>query len=265
MTHRSAQNIGCSASMPSRTPACCATGTRSPIASAIIRRASARSRLPGTRPPDTRISASAPSAAASATAARLSAAAAARRSASAWVKKPPRHRLETWTARGARGRGRVGQAELGDLVPPQADRRDVVPYAQVDRLGGREVLHRCLVEREPAEPDQPGPVVICHGMPWSSGRRGHRDTGPARAPPRETPSSWLRPGPDRAAPWRPRRARRRRSGARLSAGAEGRPASRSAAADHSARPGTPRRPCSHRSARRRSARLSGTVGPIAAS
>ena len=59
--------------MPSRTPCAWATGTSSPIASAIIRRARPMSRLPGTRPPETRTSVPVPSAAASAIAALLSA------------------------------------------------------------------------------------------------------------------------------------------------------------------------------------------------
>src|SRR6185437_3336531 len=95
ITQRSAANIGCSASMPSRTPCAWATGTSSPMAPAIIRLARAMSRLPGTSPPETRTSVPAPSAAASAIAALLPAAAAARAAGSAWVKNPPRQRLET--------------------------------------------------------------------------------------------------------------------------------------------------------------------------
>ncbi len=77
----------------------------------------------------------APSAAASAIAALLSAIAAARAAGSAWVKNPPRHRLETCSPAGADGRGRGGQPGLGDVLAPQPDRRDVVPGAQVDGLG----------------------------------------------------------------------------------------------------------------------------------
>ena len=68
------------------------------------------------------------------------------------VKNPPRHRLDTCRPAARTAAAGSGQAELGDLVPPQADAGMPCRDAQVDGLPGTQVLHRGLVEREPAQP-----------------------------------------------------------------------------------------------------------------
>ena len=158
---RSAQNIGCMGSMPSRTPSRCAVGTRSAIASATMRRARVRSRLPDGRPPETRTRVSAPSSAASAMARRLSARALARAGPSGWVKKPPRQRLDTCRP-AARTSGRCpAQAGLGHPVAPQPDGGNLVPDAQVHALRQVQVLHRGLIKGQPVAAQR----ARAHGLP----------------------------------------------------------------------------------------------------
>ena len=48
-------------------------------------------------------------------------------------------------------RGGRGQPGPGDVLAPEPDRRDVMPDAQVDRLGDAELVDRRLVEGEPGE------------------------------------------------------------------------------------------------------------------
>ena len=138
-THRSAQNIGCSGSMPSRTPGRCATGTSSPIPSAIMRRASAD---PGCPAPARRR----PGPARRRQRRRLVDGRAVvgqgrgRASGSACVKKPPRHRLDTASPAARTAAAARGQAELGDTVTPQPDRREPVPGTQVHGLGEGQFL-----------------------------------------------------------------------------------------------------------------------------
>src|SRR5262249_35178458 len=89
------QRGGPPAAQPGRRAVGGPTGRTLATATALGRRAGPRSGLPGPSPPETGASVPVPSRAASAIAALLSAIAIARVAGSAWVKNPPRHRLDT--------------------------------------------------------------------------------------------------------------------------------------------------------------------------
>ena len=179
--------------MPSRTPSCCAVGTRSAIASATMRRARARSRLPDGSPPETRTRVSAPSSAASAMARRLSARALARAGPSGWVKKPPRQRLDTCRPAArtvAAARRRPASATRSRHSPIAGIS---MPDAQVHALRQVKVLHRGLIEGQPVAAERaPGhrrPAEARYPVIRSAARAGER-SAPAAAASSKTRTRW---------------------------------------------------------------------------
>src|ERR1019366_2756729 len=154
MTQRSAQNIGCSGSIPSRTPSSWARGTSSPTASAIMRRARPRSRRPGHQPPGDQDQRVGPQGGGLLDGGPVVGHRGAARTGVGVSEEPAPAQAGDMHPGPAHGGGGLGESQFGHPVPPQPDGPDLVPQAQVEGLRQGQRLDGGLVQRQAADRDQ---------------------------------------------------------------------------------------------------------------